>query len=116
MNINREDLIKYINKIGGGKEKFRILYKDYAFYQSLKTETGGLLLGKMDALLENKLLDIINFKHNDQLKITENYNNLTTHIVQYKALIMIADSWTADLKRFNENLGKLENFITEHKS
>lgn len=98
----REFLIR--SKRQSKEETLRKINAGSAFYESLDSPHGRILLKCYSDILDEKFNSIVSYKHDDKLTIEDNYHNILTHIVSYKAVAATGDIWAGKLKSLEEGM------------
>ena len=98
--MNNQELVKFIteSRKQGKQETARKINVGTAFYDALDSPQGKVLLKGYEDILNDKFVKIINYKHDEKLTIEENYNNLLSHIVSYKAVEETGNHWAEKIK------------------
>jgi len=113
--MNNNELYDFITKSRrqGKRETARKINVGTAYYEALDSPQGKILLKGYEDILNDKFGRIVNYRHDDKLTIEENYHNLVTHIVSYKAVEATGETWAGMLKGLNDAMKEVRKANSE---
>lgn len=108
--LTQDEIINFVRNArrAGKEETARKINVGNAYIEALNSPQGKLLLRRFEEILESKLMEIINFKHDDNLPVSQNYDNLLVRISSFRSVQSTGNDWTDKIKGLQDGIKKVK--------
>lgn len=108
--LTQDEIINFVRnaKRAGKEETARKINVGNGYVEALNSPQGKLLLRRFEEILESKLMEIINFKHDDNLSVRQNYDNLLVRISAFRSVQSTGNDWAEKIKGLQEGVKRVK--------
>lgn len=116
-HIRQEEILRFYNEGKLSPEARRRVVNKYnaniALRHSVKSSVGRELLKDLSEVLTDLYSKIVDYEHNENISIEQNYHNILSHIAVYKSVQTVGDRWVSAINSVDEAIRKMKEENTK---